>query len=79
MEGLCRYKDFFGAPGTGSHKYRIFGFAALDLAMTVVFALFVSWLFGANFIATLTITMIGGIAIHKLFCVETALNKRLGF
>ena len=79
----------FGEPGHGIHRFRIFGIAAVDLGMTLLFALMLTWWFSttqpANSLATNHlngITFIGfsvgliilGILAHRLFRVNTTIN-----
>lgn len=33
---LSKYKDIFGKPMTGLHKYRIFDIAVVDVAATIL-------------------------------------------
>ena len=37
MINLCVYKDIFGIPKKGFHKYRIFNIAIVDLLLTIIF------------------------------------------
>jgi len=76
---LCQYKNYFGAPNTGLHQHRILGFAAVDLGLTLLVALFVSYSLEINPIMSIFGFMVLGIIAHKLFCVDTALNTALGF
>ena len=34
---LCKYANIFGAPNTGSHKYRIFNIAIIDVIATIYY------------------------------------------
>ncbi len=74
---LCRYKDIFGKPGEGFHKDRIFGLALWDLLGTLIIIIFISQYFDINIILTTATVSIITILIHKLFCVDTALNKKI--
>ena len=76
---LCQYKNYFGAPNTGIHKYRILGFAAVDLGLTILAAIFISYIFKVNPIISIFGFMILSVITHKIFCVDTASNKALGF
>jgi len=75
---LCHYSDIFGKPGEGFHKERILGFAAYDLIGTLLLIIIISMISGISLIVVSMITLILTIFIHKIFCVETALNKKLG-
>lgn len=74
---LCEYKNIFGAPNTGLHEYRVFGFAAIDVGMTILAGWFLSRVFSISFWKTLSVLVLLAIATHKLFCVDTALNKMI--
>jgi len=77
MQDLCKYKDMFGAPNTGAHKYRLFNVAVIDVAFTILFGLLFSWLFGWNVWYTLGGLFLLGIVAHRLFCVRTTVDKLL--
>jgi hypothetical protein len=38
MNPLCKYKDMFGKPNTGVHKYRLFNIAVVDVLATIAVA-----------------------------------------
>ena len=46
---LCKYKNYFGEPGKGVHSYRIFNIAIVDVVMTLIGALIISYLSGIKF------------------------------
>jgi hypothetical protein len=73
---LCDYKDVFGKPNEGVHKYRIFGVAAIDVIATLVFAWWLSLVFktiGFAYIAIGAFSL--GIFMHRVFCVRTTVDK----
>ncbi len=72
---FCQYKDLFGKPKTGVHKYRIFGLAAVDVILTVLAALLIAYVFNVSFWITLLVLFILGICLHHLFCVDTTIDK----
>lgn len=76
---LCQYKDAFGKPNEGMHKYRIpiINLGAVDVASTAVGALAINYLFFPehSFWLVFAIVIIIGIFVHKAFCVDTQLNK----
>jgi hypothetical protein len=74
---LCRYKDVFGLPNQGVHSYRLFGFAVVDVSATILAAVVLSYYTQWNLGLTVLGMFLLGIVAHKLFCVETALNKLL--
>jgi fatty acid desaturase len=74
---FCKYKNVFGEPGTGAHKYRFWGIAIVDALLTIlvayIFAYFTKWpiwiSLGGFFLL--------GIFVHRLFCVRTTVDKLL--
>lgn len=74
---LCQYKDIFGAPNTGVHRYRIANIALVDLGLTILAAFLISRIFKTNFWLTLLILFILGIIAHRVFCVRTTIDKLL--
>jgi len=72
---LCEYKSIFGNPSEGVHAYRIFGVAAVDLSLTILAAYFISEHFKTHFVYTLIVILLLGIVVHRLFCVNTTINK----
>lgn len=74
---LCKYKDILGIPDQGVHKYRIFNIAIVDVILTFLLALFVSYIFIVNFWITLLLVFLLGILLHRLFCVRTTIDKLL--
>jgi hypothetical protein len=77
MFGLEKYKDLFGKPNTGIHKYRVLGISILDVAVVVVCGIVISKLFRFHLLYTLVVLFISGIIIHRLFGVRTGIDKKL--
>jgi len=77
MIDLCKYKNALGVPGKGIHSYRLGGIAIADVIMTIIGAFIISLISGWKFIYTLLGLFILGIIIHKLFCVNTTIDKLL--
>lgn len=75
---LCQYRDMFGRPGEGVHSVRIFGLAAVDVALTLVAAYGLSRLLNASLWKVVVALFVLGIVAHAVFCVDTALNRALG-
>lgn len=75
--GLCKYKDALGIPNKGVHSYRIFNIAIVDVVLTFVLALILSYLTKTHFVYTLLFTFLLGIFLHRLFCVRTTVDKAL--
>jgi hypothetical protein len=77
MSTLCKYKDFFGKPNTGLHRYRIFDIAMVDVAVTIFFGYIISLFVDISLWIILVVLFITGIVAHRLFCVRTRLDKML--
>ena len=74
---LCKYKDALGKPEKGVHSYRFMGVAIVDVIMTFIGALLISFLIKKPFLLVLIILFILGIILHRLFCVRTTIDKLL--
>jgi hypothetical protein len=72
---LSKYKDIFGKPNSGVHKYRFFGIAIVDVAETILAAWIISYYSGYSFVYTLGFLFILGIIVHRLFSVRTTIDK----
>jgi hypothetical protein len=74
---LCKYKNALGVPNEGAHSYRILDFAVVDITMTILLALAISYFSKISFLYT-SIFLFGlGIILHRLFCVRTTIDKLL--
>jgi hypothetical protein len=74
---LCKYKDIFGKPNEGVHKYRFYNIAVVDFIMTIIFALIISIIFDTGMIKTTIILFLLGCIMHYIFCVDTTINLYL--
>ena len=75
---LCDYKSIFGNPNTGVHKYRLFDIAIIDTVLTCVLAYVIhSYNPQYAFLHILIVLFILGIALHRIFCVRTTIDKLL--
>jgi len=78
---LCQYRDIFGKPFQGIHKYRLtignYSFAIVDIALTIMGAILISRFYNINYWWSLSFLFILGIILHKIFCVDTTLNLLL--
>jgi hypothetical protein len=72
---FCKYKNIFGEPNKGIHSYRLFNVAIMDVIMTFIAAYFVSYIFKLSYWLSCVILFALGIALHKLFCVKTTIDK----
>ena len=73
----CPYKNLFGAPRTGAHSYRFMGLAVVDVVLTFAAAGLLAWTFRTPYWPTLLVLFVTGIILHRLFCVQTTLDKLL--
>lgn len=74
---LCKYKNMLGEEGKGVHSVRLFNIAILDLLATILGAWAISVYFKLNFFIVLLFAIIIGILLHRLFCVNTTVNKMI--
>lgn len=76
---FCKYKDIFGIPEKGLHKYRVGGLAAVDIILTILAGIVIHHYTKTkiSLINILIILFIIGIIFHWLFCVDTALNRTI--
>jgi hypothetical protein len=79
MFGLCKYKNVFGKPNTGIHRFRIFGLAAVDIILTLLLAYILQLIFypETHYLKILAYCFLLGIIIHRAFCVHTPIDKFL--
>lgn len=78
---LCQYRNIFGEPDKGLHKYRICGYAAVDIFLTLLGS-YLLWKYyfktGYKDLILITLGMfLLGILLHRLFCVNTTLNVQI--
>jgi len=72
---FCKYKNIFGEPGKGVHSYRLFNIAIVDVVLTLLIAIIITRYVEINYIYAIIGLIITGILIHRLFCVNTTINK----
>ena len=75
MNAACQYKDLFGRPREGAHAYRLFDVAIVDVVATIVVAFIIARVFGFVFWKSLVTLFLLGIISHRVFCVETTVDK----
>jgi len=78
MNRTCAYKDSLGQPGVGFHAARLGSFALWDIVSTIIIAIVLILYFRLNPVTTVIAITLLTIAIHWLFCVNTAGNMMLG-
>lgn len=71
---LCKYSDIIGKPKEGIHSYRIFDISIVDVAVTILFIIFLYYLLNKSFMYIFTVVILIGIIVHKLFCVNSTIN-----
>lgn len=72
---LCKFKDIFGKPNQGAHSYRIFNIAIIDLIATIIGAYLFTYVFNIPFWFSFILFIVLAIFFHKIFCVDTTINK----
>lgn len=77
MFDLCKYRNVFGEPGKGAHKYRFMNVAIIDVLFTIIAVYIICQFTLWNFWITLAGAFILGIFFHRLFCVRTTVDKLL--
>ncbi len=74
---LSKYSNMFGAPKTGFHSFRLFDIAVNDLLGTVAVAGLITYISNCNFMIILILLLVIGILMHRIFCVNTTINKKI--
>lgn len=74
---ICKYKDSLGKPREGIHSYRIpvLDIALFDTLLTLLLAKVISIVFKIPFVLSLVVCFLSGIVLHKVFCVETKIDR----
>jgi len=75
MNSLCKYKDSLGKLNEGLHSTRLFNIAIFDLLGTIMIAFLISYFLHKPFWIIFMALFISGIILHRLFCVNTTINK----
>lgn len=76
---LKKYKDIFGKPGEGIHKYRFLGTAISDYLLTILAAAIITYFTKIPLVLTTILAFVLGILLHVIFGVETNSTRYLGF
>jgi hypothetical protein len=71
---FCQYKNALGIPGKGIHTH-LFGVAIMDIIMTIIGAGLLSYFFKWNFFLVVVLLFVLGIVLHRVFCVNTTIDK----
>ena len=75
---FSEYKNIFGKVGEGVHKYRFLNVAVVDYYLTIVFAMFITYITDIPLLLTTTGLLLFSILFHYLFGVQTNTLKYLG-
>lgn len=73
----CPYKNLFGRPGEGIHKYRFMGVGIVDVLVTIIVCILIAWILKWSLLYTTISVFLLGIVVHRIFCVRTAIDKLL--
>lgn len=74
---FSKYREIFGRPKEGIHRFRFMGIAIVDFIMTVAGAIFLSWFFNWPLLYCLAAVFFVAILVHRLFGVRTTIDKLL--
>jgi hypothetical protein len=66
-----------GVPNEGIHSYRIFNIAYMDIIGTIIGAILLAWIMKWNYIRTIIGMFVFGIVVHRIFDVQTTVDKLL--
>lgn len=72
-----KFKEIFGKEGEGVHSIRIFNIAIVDVLLTILGSLLISCYMKINFWIIFLFLILLGIILHRLFCVNTTINKMI--
>jgi fatty-acid desaturase len=72
---LCKYRHIFGVEEKGAHSIRILNIAVVDLLATLLVGALISYYFKVNLYLIWLILLVVGILVHRLFCVNSTINK----
>jgi len=75
---FVRYKEIFGTPNKGVHRYKFLKTSVIDYALTLVVSALTTYFTKIPFVLTTIIWFIMGIVFHILFGVQTEATKFLG-
>ena len=73
-----QFKDVFGIPGQGVHRYRFLNAAIFDYLSTIVLSIIFSKVTKIPLVLSTILMFIIGIILHVLFGVNTETVKFLG-
>ena len=62
---LCKYKEAFGKPGEGIHRFRIYDFSVVDILVTLLGAYLISYFSGVSLRYVIPFTFVLGVFVHS--------------
>lgn len=74
---FIKFRDYFGAPNTGLHKFKILDTAMIDYWLTIVLSFMWSYITGMPLVLSTILMFIVGFILHVIFGVPTHLVKYL--
>jgi len=74
---FCKYSTIFGYPNQGIHSYRLFNIAIVDVIGTLFIGYIINKITKIKLYIINIVLFIIGIIMHKIFCVNTTINKLL--
>lgn len=77
LSPLCPYRHVFGKEREGVHSIRVFDIAVVDLGLTVIAAVILARFLKLHVLVVFAVLMIVAVVAHRLFCVNTTVNRFL--
>lgn len=78
MDIFKKYRNIFGEPKKGVHKYRFLNTALVDYILSIILAIIITYFTNIPLVLTTVIILSLGIILHILFGVPTNTTKYLG-
>jgi len=75
---LSKYRDIFGIPNKGVHRWRFMGVAVVDYVLTLVAAILTTYVSKIPLVLSTIVWFLMGIFFHAIFGVQTTMIKKLG-
>ena len=71
----CPFANILGEPNKGVHSIRLFGFAFVDIVLTVAVSLITTYFSGLPFLLSFADWFFLGETLHYFFCVKSSFMK----
>jgi len=75
---FSKYRNFLGVPKQGVHRWRFMGVAVVDYLLTLMAAVFTSYISKIPLVLSTIAWFLMGIFFHIIFGVQTNVIKKLG-